>query len=67
MPSTCFSYPADVPPGVPDPSGGKAASPRPRLMTSTTCFRYHAGTDLGGMPSARPGPRRMTNTTCFRY
>ena len=67
MPMTCFSFPADVSPGVPGSSGAKAASPGPRQLTNTTCFRYQAGTDLGGMPPAQPGPRRITNTTCFRY
>jgi hypothetical protein len=40
MPLTCFSYPADVPPDVSDHGGAKAASPGPRRITSTTCFRY---------------------------
>ena len=67
MPWTCFSYPADAAQGVPDRSDAKAASPGSRQMTNTTCFRYPAGTDLGGMPPARPSPHRMTSTTCFRY
>lgn len=67
MPWTCFSYPADVPSDSSDHRGAQPASSCSRQMTSSTCFRYQTGADLGDLPPAQPGSRRITNTTCFRY
>jgi hypothetical protein len=59
MPNPCFSYPADVPPGISNRGAAQPAPPGLRRMTYTACFSY-----LGDMP---PTPRRMTYSTCFRY
>lgn len=60
MPSICFSFPADVPPGTgtrdavqPDPPGLR------RMPQGSGCFRYEA--------DVPPGLRRMPSSTCFRY
>ena len=53
--SSCFSYPADVPPGT--GTRDAAQSAQSGLLN---CFSYP-----GDVP---PGPRRMhTGSTCFRY
>jgi hypothetical protein len=59
MPQTCFSYPADVPPGTSNRDAAQSAPPGLRRMPTTShCFRYP-----GDVP---PGLRRMPGT-CFRY
>ena len=73
--SSCFSYPADVPPGTGTRNAAQSAQsgwlhcfsypadvpPGPRRMhTGSTCFKYP-----GDVP---PGPRQMTvSSSCFRY
>ena len=74
--TSCFSYPADVPPGTGTRDAAQSAQcgwlncfsypadvpPGPRQMStvSSSCFSYQ-----GDVP---PGPRRMhTGSTCFRY
>jgi len=43
--SCCFSYPADVPPGIGNRPAAQPAPPGLRWMstTSSTCFKYPAG------------------------
>ena len=53
MPSMCFSYQPDPPPGI----GTRAATPPAlRRMPLTCCFSYTAEV-----------PRRMSTGTCFSY
>jgi hypothetical protein len=74
MPWTCFSYPADVPPGIgrrdvtqSDPSGPSG----PHRMVTTHCFSYPADlspvTATNGAAEAAPPCPRRTNSTCFSY
>ena len=53
MPWTCFSYPADVPPGTRNPN---AVQPELRGMPNTLCFSYPGHT-----------PRSMPAGCCFSY
>lgn len=74
MSKLCFSFPADVPPGI-----GVHGAVRPdlRAMPTTICFRYEPE-----VPRSRPAMcfsypadplpsisylRRMPAATCFRY
>ena len=73
--TSCFSNPADLPPGIGNRDAVQPAQfgwlhcfsypadvpPGPRQMhTGTTCFKYPG--------DVLPGPRRMpTGSTCFRY
>jgi hypothetical protein len=75
MPSTCFSYEPDLPPG----SGARdVAPPGLRRMPAGPCFSYPAEEPCrmplpcfsypGDAPRpALPGLRTMPNTACFRY
>jgi hypothetical protein len=75
MPFTCYSYPADVPPGAPVRSGARSALSGPhRMRTGTACFRDPADAPRSmpfmcfSYPSAPPGMRQVpTGGTCFRY
>ena len=73
--SSCFSYPADVPPGTGTRDAAQSAQSGwlhcfsypadvppglRRMPAGTSCFKYQG--------DVLPGPRRMhTGTTCFRY
>jgi hypothetical protein len=57
MPATCFSYPADVPPGISNRGAAQPAPPGLRKMTTTCCFSY---------PADVPGARGMPSA-CFIY
>jgi hypothetical protein len=59
MPNSCFSYPADVPPGTGTRDAVQSDPPGLRRMPTTSCFRYEA--------DVPPGLRRMTTTACFSY
>ncbi len=73
--SSCFSYPADVPPGTGTRDAAQSAQSGwlhcfsypadvppglRRMPASSSCFKYQG--------DVLPGPRRMhTGSTCFRY
>jgi hypothetical protein len=60
MPWTCFSCPADVPPGTSNREAVQSAPPGLRRMhTGSTCFRYPG--------DVQPSPRRMGLLNCFSY
>ncbi len=62
MPFPCFSYPADVPPGIRNPDAGQPGLRAPRLMPFA-CFSYPAD-----VPRSMPLPCFSYPTTiCFRY
>jgi hypothetical protein len=78
MPFTCYSYPADMPPGGANKGPVRAARRGLREMPHSCysypliCFSYpdvasHVIQDRAAAPAAPPGLRRMPNTTCFRY
>lgn len=74
MSKLCFSFPADVPPGI-----GVHGAVRPdlRAMPTTICFRYKPEVPRSrpamcfsypaDPPPASPGVRRMPGGPCFRY
>jgi len=81
MPWSCFSYPADVPPGTGKFNAARSAPPGLHRMPATycfsypgdlhPCFSYPANAPLGGADRyaaqpALPGLRKMPNI-CFRY
>lgn len=77
MPITCYSYPADVPPGSGNDEAMQAVRrglrkmPNPCYSYPNMCFSYPddapwaaPGRDAG---PALPGLRGMPFGTCFRY
>ena len=75
MPSACFSYSADLPPGA----GNRNATQR-TVHDSKICFSYYSGDmPLGvrnrgatqpaprDLPSTPGGPSDYTYTACFSY
>ncbi len=64
MPWSCFTYPADAPPGTKNPGG---VQPGLRGMPNTICFSYSADVPLGdGVRPDLDDPRTMPSM-CFRY
>ena len=77
MSKLCFSYPSDVPAGLPERSAAQEARRDLRRMPYTcyrypqTCFGYPVGKpqddeDPSAVRPPSPGLRRMPHT-CFRY
>jgi hypothetical protein len=71
MPATCFSYPADVPPGTGNRNAAQPNLRDPRRMPYP-CFSYPADVPLGvrngdAAQPTLPGLRRMPGGTCFSY
>jgi len=62
MPYTCFSYPADVAPGIGDRAVGPAL-PGLRRMPDSQCFRYPATC----FSDPADVPRGMPVAPCFSY
>ena len=58
MPSTCFSYQADMLQGISNRGAAQSAPPGLRKMTTTHCFSY---------PADMPSMRKMPAGCCFRY
>ena len=79
MPWTCFSYPADLPPGTGNSDAAQPAPPGLRRMPAGpcfsyphACFSYPADTPPGGRTPDAAGPvlpdlRKMPSSICFRY
>ena len=72
MPWTCFSYPADVPPGANNRNIAQSTSSACAKWGYLGCFSYGAdvlvGPETGGMAQSAPaGPRRMAGGSCFSY
>ena len=76
MSKLCFSYPADVPAGIPDRDGAQAAGrdlrrmPYPCYSYPMMCFSYPDDGPRGGNSDLAqpPGPSlRGMPMTCFRY
>ena len=69
MPHTCFSFPAEVPPGAGNHDAARAALGDVRRMPFP-CFSYPPETLIGNGDAAQPEPgglRSMPNVVCFRY
>jgi len=74
MPWSCFSYPADVPPGTGTRDDAQSASPSLRTMPYS-CFSYSVDAPLGvrNHNAAQPGERPYVVSAafpgypCFRY
>ncbi len=83
MPSICFSYPADVPPGTRNRNAAQAAlrdlrkmpypcfsypADVPRSMPYA-CFSYSVDAPLGvrNRDAAQPSGLRRMPATCFKY
>jgi hypothetical protein len=69
MPYTCFSFPAEMPPGAGNRDTARAALGDVRRMPFP-CFSYPAETLIGNGGTAQPEPdglRSMPNVVCFRY
>ena len=76
MPYTCFSFPAEMPPGAGNRDAARAAlgdvrrMPFPCFSYPIMCFSYPAETLIGNGDAAQPelgGLRRMPNVVGFRY
>lgn len=75
MPYTCFSFPADVPPGSGTSEAARSGLGDQRRMPwscysyPAMCFSYPDDMPPGGNfgDAAPAGPRGKTSTTCFRY
>lgn len=76
MPYTCFSFPAEMPPGTGNRDAARAAlgdvrrMPFPCFSYPLMCFSYPPETLIGNGGAAQPEPdglRRMPNVVCFRY
>lgn len=75
MPYTCFSFPAEMPPGTGNRDAARAAlgdvrrMPFPCFSYPLMCFSYPPETLIGNGGAAQPEPdglRRMPNVVCFR-
>ena len=75
MPHTCFSFPAEMPPGAGNRDAARAAlgdirrMPVPCFSYPMMCFSYPPETLIGNGGAAQPEPdglRRMPNVVCFR-
>ena len=68
MPSTCFSFPAEMPPGT--GHHDLRRMPLPCFSYPIMCFSYPPETLIGNGDAAQPEPgglRRMPNVVCSRY
>ena len=71
MPWSCFSYPADVPPGTGKFNAARSAPPGLHRMPATYCFSYpgdlHPCFSYTTDASAVSGLRRTGLLHCFSY